>query len=163
MSIDAQIQKCVDAAELFPLVVDPALPVMDPKAVPRRMFVSREIKAHLDGPWPNADAEIRCGRLRADLENFVLGNRIAMCLTAYEHKTAYMGRLDMPKDEVWDIRSRDPRPALRVFGRFACIDTFIVFYIRPRSVPIDWLQDPPLGEADSLEWQFAIIETKKEW
>lgn len=163
MSICAQIQKCVDAGDLFPLVIDPALPRMDPDAIPRKMFVSKEIKAHIDGPWPSEEEERRCGDLRGDLEAFVNGDLISMCLTAYEHKTAYMGRLDMPKDEVWDIRSRDPSPALRVFGRFACADKFIAIYVRPRSVPVDWLTSLPLGGAESIQWQFAIIDTHTEW
>ena len=158
MSICAQIQRCVRLGELHQL-----FPRLDSDPVERRVFISTEIKGALDGPWPHEEAERRCGELQGDLEAFVKGDNIGMCLTAYQHRAAYMGRLDMPKDEVWDIRSRRNPPALRIFGRFASVDTFVAFRIRPRSVRVDLLNSEPLGGAKSREWQFAIIETLQEW
>jgi hypothetical protein len=158
MSICAQIRECVQLGELHQL-----LPMLDSDPVERKVFISTEIKDALEGPWPNKTAERRLRELQGDLEAFVKGDIIGMCLTAFQHKTAYMGRLDMPKDEVWDIRSRRNSPALRVFGRFASVDTFIALRIRPRSVRVNWLNSEPLGGAESREWQFAIIETLQEW
>ena len=89
------------------------------------------------------------------------GDKIGLCLIPYEHATAYMGRLDSPEDEVWDIRSRDPNPGLRVFGRFAEIDTFVALNWDPRSV--EWHSRHPLVDRDSLYWHFAIIECQNKW
>src|SRR5215475_8192816 len=74
--------------------------------VVRRLFISNEIKDLIDGPWPDLTWERRCNRLRANLEAFVRGDVISLCLKGFVAKSAYMGRLDKPTDEVWDIRSR---------------------------------------------------------
>ncbi len=74
-----------------------------------------------------------------------------------------MGRLNRPKDEVWDIRSIAPRPGIRIFGRFAERDVFVGLFWSPRSVEIPFSQRLPLGEKDSVEWKNAILECKSEW
>lgn len=74
-----------------------------------------------------------------------------------------MARLDKPVDEVWDIRSIDPSPALRVFGRFADRDLFVALIWSPRSVEVPASQRLPLGPRNSVEWRNAIVECKAEW
>jgi hypothetical protein len=138
-------------------------PILDSDPVERTLLVSIEIYSALEGPWQNIEMERRCFVLRADLESFVKGETIGMCLTAHAHKTAYMGRLDKPKDEVWDIRCRDPSPAFRIFGRFACADTFVALKLRPRSVEVEWSSERPLGDRNSIQWQIAILETQNAW
>ena len=105
--------------------------------------------------------ERRAGRLRADLERFIKGQQIGLCLIPYQAATAYMGRLDRPKDEVWDIRSVDPSPGLRVFGRFAEVGLFIALLWAPRSKDLHWAERKVLGKGTSLQWQFAILECQK--
>jgi hypothetical protein len=158
MSIVDLIQQRVDENKLRYL-----RPILDSDPIKRTLVVSMAIHAALEGPWQDTEMERRCFRLRADLEAFVKGHVIGMCLTPHEHKTAYMGRLDSPKDEVWDIRCRDPSPAFRIFGRFACADTFVALLLRPRSVEVEWSEENPLGDRQSIEWQFAIIETQNAW
>lgn len=102
-------------------------------------------------------------RLRADLESFVRGDRVSVCLNPYAAKHALFGRLDPPTGEVWDVRSRDPNPGLRVIGRFAEADLFVAFTCWPRSVAVPWLDRPQLGDGDSEQWDFAINEAKAEW
>jgi hypothetical protein len=140
----------------------PLLPSVPGDSVERHMFISREIRALLDGPWPSRASEVRCGKLRAELETFVVGHQMNVCLRPYEAQEADMGRLDRPADEVWDFRACES-PGLRVFGRFADLDVFIALTCWPRSVGIPWIDRPFLGARDSQEWKDAITECKFEW
>ena len=72
-----------------------------------------------------------------------------------------MGLLDPMSDGIWEIRSRDPSPALRVFGKFPCKDVFVGLNWEPRSV--GWGDKKALGDGMSLEFQFAMIEANKLW
>lgn len=36
-----------------------------------------------------------------------------------------LARVDPVADEVWDFRCIDPKPGIRVFGRFAALDMFV--------------------------------------
>ncbi len=156
MSIRDEINRRLAEGALFLLQ-----PVIAGDPVHRTMLISPEIGHFLSGPWDTVSEERRANRLRADLERFITGQFIGLCLTPYQAKTAYMGRLDRPEDEVWDIRSVDPSPALRVFGRFADTDVFTALLWQPRSA--DWARRKALGHRKSLEWQFAILECQKRW
>src|SRR5260370_28792640 len=109
------------------------------------MLFSAELKALLDGPWDHEELRYRAGRLRADLEEFTKGKHITVCLEPFAAKSAYMGRLAPVADGVWDIRSRDPSPALRVVGLFAETDVFIALRWAPRSNKPQWTTKPSLG------------------
>jgi len=87
--------------------------------VVRPMLVSQEVKDLVLGPWDDPDWAIRCGLLRADLDRFISGARITVAARPYQARNAYLAQLDQPRDEAWEIRSRDPEPSIRVFGRFA--------------------------------------------
>jgi hypothetical protein len=138
-------------------------PVVEDDPIERCMVISSEIMDLVYGVWPDAKWARRCNRLRADLEAFVRGDVIGLCLKPYKADTAYMGRLDKPTDEVWDIRSRDPQPGLRVFGCFADRDCFVALLWSPRSVEIPYSQRLPLQDRNSAEWKQAVKETKSEW
>lgn len=133
----------------------------DPES--RSMFLSQELKELLDGPWDNQELRYRAGRLRADLEEFVKGSEIAVCMEPFVAKTAFMGRLKPVEDSVWDIRSRDPSPALRVVGLFAETDTFVALRWAPRSKRAKWTNKLPLGPKDSREWRDIILQCKTDW
>jgi len=139
------------------------MPTLESDPVVRKLFISNEIRDLIDGPWLDLAWERRCGKLRENLEAFIRGDVISLCLEGFIARTAYMGRLDRPADEVWDIRSRDPRPSLRIFGRFADKDIFIAFFWSPRGVTIPYSQRPPLGDKHSRRWKSAKRETKAEW
>lgn len=103
----------------------------------------------------------RVGRLQGDLESFVKGEHIAMSMTPFSHKNAFIALLDPPDDGIWEIRSRDPNPGLRVFGKFPCANTFVALSWEPRSVRFRGKN--PLGGRNSLEYHLALIETNKRW
>src|SRR5262245_14864262 len=107
MSIRRVIRERIADGQLFEL--SQSLP-SDPHE--RRMFLSEEVAALVMGPWVDQKWANRCMRLRGNLEEFLKGEELAVSLRPYEHGVAYMGRLDRPTDEVWDIRSRDPRPGM---------------------------------------------------
>lgn len=135
---------------------------LDPGSeVKRIMAVSEDIRGILDGPWPDLSMERRAYRLRADLEAFVSGHVLAVSRTPYEHRSAYMGLLDPPAAGFWDIRSRDPKPGLRVMGHFACVDLFVALVWRPRSVPFGGRS--PLGDVQDLNWEMAKLQCEEAW
>ena len=158
MSIRGEIGKRIAEGRLFALE-----PVIEGDPVTRTMLISPEIRDLLSGPWEGVSVERRAGRLRADLERFIKGQQIGLCLIPYKAATAYMGRLDRPEDEVWDIRSVDPTPGLRVFGRFAEVDVFVALHWAPRSKELCWSEKKALGKGTSLEWHFAILECHEQW
>jgi len=153
MSIYDQIQRRLESGELRSIT-----PLMN-GTISRKLYLSRDLFSRIEGPWGDISVEKRFGRLRADLERFVTGGHIVACLVPYKAKTAYMGKLDA--DEVWDIRSQDPSPGLRVFGRFAARDIFIGLGWAPRSR--DWAGKRLLGERDSQDWKDEISLCKREW
>src|SRR5712692_673204 len=149
MSIYDQIQDCVGRGSLFPW--RPALPFTSPV---RDIFVSKSIKDFIDGPWINDSQEQRAGHLQADLDSFIGGDNIVVSMTPTKARNAYMGLLYPTSDGVWDIRSRDPKPGIRVFGRFAEKDVFVALM---------WCERLPLGTANSREWRDVIEQCKTEW
>jgi hypothetical protein len=158
MSIQEEIQVRMGEGRLWQLK-----PILDSDPVVRTMIISKEIKDLIVGPWEDVSWERRCNRLRANLEAFIRGDVISLCLRGFEARSAYMGRLDRPADEVWDIRSRSPSPALRVFGRFADKDVFVALFWSPRSLEVPYSQRLPLGDRNSTQWRSAMRETKTEW
>jgi|SRR5580704_16505839 hypothetical protein len=133
----------------------------DPES--RTMFLSEELHSLLEGPWASRELTLRAGRLRADLEEFIKGAELAACLEPFQAKTAYIGRLAPPEDGFWDIRSRDPSPAIRVVGGFAETDVFIALRWAPRSKGIAGVTKTPLGPRDSREWRDMIVQCGADW
>jgi hypothetical protein len=159
MSINEWIGFLVQQRLLFELE-----PIFDSDPVRRPMFVSEEVHRLLEGPWPSTVAAQRCNQLRADLEGIVVGSEIGICVRPFEaKKTARMGLLDPVRDGVWDIRSQDPSPGIRVLGLFPETDTFLALIPASRSVSTNFIQRGPLGDRHSPEWLDIIAETKTLW
>lgn len=119
------------------------------------MFLSEEIQPLLTAPWESEEWEDRCGSLRADLERFIAGGMIAVAAQPLTGgRTAYMRQLSKRFDEVWEIRSRDPKPGIRVLGRFADVDVFIA---------LTWWRRADLGGPGTRAWRDAIVECKTKW
>lgn len=72
-----------------------------------------------------------------------------------------MGLLEPARQAVFDIRSRNPPPELRIFGRFYKVDVFVALIWRPRSKPVSWSDKEPLS--DDQHWTDAVIECETRW
>jgi hypothetical protein len=151
MSIAEELRYWVREGRLFPL--EPALPS---GRILRNLYVSPEINDLVHGPWTSRDEEYKWGKVRADFDRFIERKLISLALdNPYKkNKTTYLARLDPLGDEVWEIRSRDPAPGVRVFGRFAECDKFVAF---------NWGYRKDLGGPGSREFRFEINRAKSEW
>ena len=151
MSIANQIEYWVRNGTLIP--IEPTLPS---GLIIRRLYATPDVNRLISGPWRDTQEEIRCGRLRQDFDRFIERRPISLAIDDpyKKDKTAYLARLSPSADEVWEIRSRDPKPAIRVFGRFAICDTFIAF---------NWGYRKDLGGPGSKEFRFEINRAKSEW
>lgn len=133
----------------------------------RSVFLSKEVYGLVLGPYLTPRHRQRSGRLRADLESYVRGGNISICLTPRKAKKSDFGILEPTSKCVWDYRSRDPRPGLRILGQFAGPDIFVALDWWPRSVPVDWSDKEPLGDQDGKEherrWRTAINECCERW
>jgi hypothetical protein len=156
MSIESWINELVDVRrELHPIQ-----PGFDSDPVARTMLVSPEVWRLIEGPWPDAACERRCSALRADLENFVVGQEITVSVTPFAAGAADLGLLHPPAAGVWDFRSRHPKPGLRILGQFAAKDTFVALIPATRSVAHPFFSRGPLGVGSSREWRDAIESCK---
>jgi hypothetical protein len=121
----------------------------------RSIFVSDEVNSLFVGPWNNPEWEARCGLLRADLDRFTQGGVIAVAERPFRRgRHAFMRQLYRWREEVWEIRSRDPNPGIRVLGRFAETDVFIA---------LTWHRRADLLGPQSRGWRDAIVDCKTKW
>jgi len=122
----------------------PILPRSAGDVAERAMFAGERLWKVLheqgDDEW-----KFRVGDLIADLERFVTGEVIA---------PKYLKLLAPARDAIWEIRSCDKDPSIRVLGLFAKKDVFIATNVRLRS---------ELGGWDSEEWRRAKREAAAIW
>lgn len=150
MSIHDEVSSRCAESRLYCLV-----PALLSTPVVRTVFISPEINKLVLGPWDDKKVEERAGRLRADFDMFTAGTVISIGQHPYKKKkTAYMSQLDPTIDEVWQIRSRDPKPGIRVFGRFSEKDVFVA---------LTWRFREDMGGPKSREWRDARELCKTEW
>lgn len=150
MSISAEITRRCEEDRLFPL--PPLIPSLETK---RAIFVSPEVNEAAYGPWEETTDGLRLSELRGHLDRFIIGGRISIAEDPYDkHKTAYLARLDPIRDEAWQIRILDPKPAIRVFGHFAQVDTFVA---------LTWRWRRELEGPKSKAWRNEINRCKTEW
>lgn len=140
MSIRELIQWRVEESRLFPL---------DPRAAGARriraLFITAELHELVTGPWEDVNDEIRFSLLRADLEVFVEGRLIG---------PKYLFALTPVADGVWEIRSVEPNPSIRVLGRFAERDVLVLTH---------WCLRSDLGGWNTREWRDAREVCKSRW
>ncbi len=119
------------------------------------MLVSEEIRRIVTPPWTGDVDGMRFARLRADLDAFVSGAHVGIASTPRgKPLTAFLARLAPPSDAVWDIRSRDPRPGIRVLGAFAGRDVFVALV---------WSFRERLGGVESRQWRDLVERAKADW
>lgn len=99
----------------------------------------------------------RMGLLRSDLDHFCSGGIITV--GHGRESTCRMKPLDPSEDEVWEMRSRDPEPQVRVFGRFCAPDVFCATNAeyRPR------LGDRAMSKWHGNNWPAEILRCKRIW
>ncbi|MBF6567436.1 MAG: hypothetical protein IVW54_01010 [Candidatus Binataceae bacterium] len=121
----------------------------------RKMYLSAELHRQVLEPHADMDEATRWDSLRSDLDDYVEGRMISVARDSFKGgKTAYLKRLHPPGDEVWEIRSRHPKPGIRIFGRFAEKDVFVA---------LQWSNRSNLKGPGSREWRDAIERCKTEW
>lgn len=141
MSMDSLIEQSLSDGRLFR-----AHPFHPATKIARLICVSGSIWEYLTG------SEIRAGQLHAELDSFTGGDNIVISMKPRGADTAFIGILEPPTDGIFDIRSRDPRPGMRILGAFARRDYFIGLVLRQRKFL--------LTESD---WDIAIAECKRKW
>lgn len=140
MSTKDILKMAVEAGNLVLLVP------LSPRATKRRaLYVTNELWKLLDAQTEDDITEERYGKLRADLETFVVERDL------YPH---YLYWLTPRGDLVWEIRSTADAPSLRVLGRFAEPDSFVALTIEARS---------ELGGWNSPSWKRARRTTVQRW
>jgi hypothetical protein len=128
----------------------------------RTVLMSPEISALISGPWKDVAMRDRCYRLRADLENVLAGFPLTYCDIPREAKDKHqISRLDPVEDNIFDIRSTDPAPGLRIIFHLAERDVLVLHTCSPRSVHVSWLDRVPL--INEKLWRRAISESKTRW
>jgi len=130
MSITDEIIDKVKRGMLHPL-----LPKAAGETARRAMFVSEPLWKILDSPEGDESWERRVGELRADLETFVIGDEI---------HPRYLFLLYPARDAVWEIRSTENDPSIRVLGLFPQKDAYIATNHALREL---------LGGWQSREWK----------
>jgi hypothetical protein len=121
MSILDEIRKRVESNDLFEVIQRSLRPEGDYR---RWVYVSKEVEQERI-KRANEDS---FRQLSDQFRTFTTGLTIPVALQ-HDHKRAEWARLDPPGWEVWETRVRFVTPELRVFGRFAAIDVFVVFHL----------------------------------
>lgn len=157
MSISDDLQRALDRGDLTPLPM-----FLDSDPVMRDLFLSKEVSSLVFGPYLTPAHEVRAGRLQANLESFVRGEEVSMGLTPHKHKFATFGRLAPVEDAVFDFRSQEPSPSIRLLGHFESVDRFVALTWWPKQKVVDWSAKEPLLR-DKLKWRNAKIECVERW
>lgn len=130
MSIEDEILERNARGMLFPL--SPLAPGTTAK---RSMFVEERLWKLLQSPEGDDEWEKRVAYLRADLEVFVTGEVIG---------PKYLFLLYPARDAVWEIRSVQEEPSIRVLGFFPKKDVYVAATFALRE---------ELGGWQSREWK----------
>ena len=111
MSIEDEILDKHKRGMLFPI-----LPKAAGAPIRRAMFVAEGLWNELNSTEGDPEWDERIGRLRADLEVFVTEASIG---------PKYLFLLYPSADAVWEIRSVQDSPSIRVLGLFPAADIFV--------------------------------------
>ena len=106
---------------------------------------------------PTEEDGFRIGALWRDLDHFSNGEEIVVGYGS--ESTCRLKLLDPHADEVWELRSRDPEPQVRVFGRFCGRNEFVATH----AVFRDHLGDPSWTKWDGNHWPEEILRCHSIW
>ncbi len=91
-------------------------------------------------------------RLRAQLDAFCRGQYIVV--GSGKENSCQIKHLTPERDQIWELRSRSPKPSLRLLGGFSVLNEFVGISMHDRNA---------LGAEGSREWRDAILSVKREW
>ena len=147
MSIQEHIKTCLDHGRLHVHIP------LDPGAAHLGIILLMpELREEIDAQLLDAHAGNRTGAFLADLDRFISGDRIT--IGDRRHKHAFLKRLDPQGDQVWELRSIDPKPSVRAFGTFADADILVLTHMRLRT---------DLGGYKSRPFRDEIRRTRQIW
>lgn len=114
----------LDAAKASGLLT-PAKPTVPWAGEPRAFLMCAPLASAIEIGKADPDEKVRqrWAKLVGDIGHFVEGGLI---------NEGLMKQLKPEKFEHWEVRSRRPKPSLRVFGRFAKPDVFVGTHVQPR-------------------------------
>lgn len=115
----------------------------DPKL--RQMYLTSELYDEVTRDREDREEAKRFAELTYDLGTFITNSVIY---------PVDLKLLRPKEDGIWEIRSVEPEPQIRVFGMFADKDIFIGTHYVERDILGDW---------DSFEWKNEIKRAKRIW
>lgn len=107
----------------------------------------------MKGPWSSRELERRFARAIPALDSFTEGLLWSVRIPPSTSVMAQIALLKDADEEVWELRIRDPKPGLRLFGRFSERDCFIALTWAEREnleTDDDWLREK---ERCKREWR----------
>lgn len=151
MLLKEEVNSLCQAGRL--VLLRPAIPGLRQR---RTIYLAKTLHTTLNqGPWLNSKDEMRWYELRYWFDRFTDGARLYLRQRPRAKKsTADMAQLEPWTDEIWEIRSIDPKPSIRVFGSFIAKDVF---------VGLTWEFRKNLNGYGGPKWLHAIQTYKTEW
>lgn len=136
------IEKAKRAGRLIP-----ARPIAPWAGEPRAFLMCRPLHEAIETGRQNGDPKVRkiWAALEAAISHFIEGGLVTEDL---------IKQLLPEKFEHWELKSRKPRPALRVFGRFLDPDVFVGTHVVERRV---------LGGMWSREFEHEKLVCEEHW
>jgi hypothetical protein len=114
-------------------VSDKCLILIDKMTIPfnqvRPIYMVPDLYGRIFGP--SAEETKRMGFLEVDLRRFINGDKL---IVGHEKEETCFLKPMTNCNEVWEVRSRDPKPSLRIFGRFAAKDVFVATNMQHRKL-----------------------------
>lgn len=90
----------------------------------RGVYATQEVWDMLND-LSDTEAGARHAIARAQVDGFTEGLRMSLRMPPSKNVEAQIALMDERSEEIWEIRARDPRPGIRLFGRFAAKNEFV--------------------------------------
>lgn len=151
MSIAEKIKERIKDLEGQRLHHLPSQLPSDPRV--REVFASNEVMEVVTPPWPENYVGQRQQSFRASLDAFTRGEELSVSEDPFRKSgTTFLARVHPVEREVWDIRSFEPKPGIRCFGRFGGYNRFIA---------LTW--DYRENFEGKEDWENEVEFFQKEW
>lgn len=130
------------------------LPLRTRRLAKRRAYLTKEAMKDLDDD--RSPTNFFAGRhwVESALMRWVLGDRIWRVQRRHGWEGGFLKRLEPPPIEIWEVKVIEPRPQVRLFGRFAGPDLLIFTKFHLRDT---------LGDKGSKQWEGAMKDCEHAW